>query len=62
MSKYNYPDSFEVCPYCGKRQEPCSEITSLARAYARAACRKKHDGVTIDELEVDVHPDLNPDL
>tara|TARA_B100000003_G_C10898056_1_gene358037 strand:- start:1046 stop:1207 length:162 start_codon:yes stop_codon:yes gene_type:complete len=42
--KYSYPnDPTEAkCPYCGKKQKPCSHITSLARAWARGACKKKH--------------------
>jgi hypothetical protein len=31
---------FITCPYCGKSDKPCSELTSLARAYSRNACRK----------------------
>ena len=30
------------CPYCGEQGKPCSHINSLARAYARSACKKKH--------------------
>jgi hypothetical protein len=30
------------CPYCGEKQKPCSHINSLARAWARDACKKKH--------------------
>jgi len=30
------------CPYCGESDKPCSEINSLARAWARDACKKKH--------------------
>jgi len=62
MAKFNYPNSSEKCPYCGEKQKPCSEITSLSRAYARAACRKKYNGVPIDKLIEDGHPDTNPDL
>ena len=32
------------CPYCGEKQKPCSHVNSLARAWARGACKKKHDG------------------
>ena len=60
MSKIS--DRYETCPYCGERDKPCSEITSLARAYARAICRKKHDGVTVGEPSVRVSEDLDPDL
>jgi len=55
-------DKYETCPYCGKREKPCSEITSLARAHARAFCRKKNNGVTVDDLSTMVSEDLNPDL
>ena len=30
------------CPYCGEKQKPCSYVNSLARAWARGACKKKH--------------------
>jgi len=60
MSKIS--DRYETCPYCGERDKPCSEITSLARAYARAVCRKKHDGVTVEEPSVRVSEDLDFDL
>ena len=60
MSKIS--DGYEVCPYCGERNKPCSEITSLARAHARAVCRNKHNGVTVEELSVKVSEDLDPDL
>lgn len=60
MSKIS--DRYETCPYCGERDKPCSEITSLARAYARAVCRKNHNGVTIREPSVRVSEDLDPDL
>ena len=55
-------NKYETCPYCGKRGKPCSEITSLARAYARAFCRNKNNGVTVDDLSTMVSEDLNPDL
>jgi prepilin signal peptidase PulO-like enzyme (type II secretory pathway) len=32
------PDSF--CPYCGKKNKPCSHVNSLSRAWARGACKK----------------------
>ena len=60
MSKIS--DRYETCPYCGERDKPCSEITSLARAHARAVCRKKHDGVTVEEPSVRVSEDLDFDL
>ena len=60
MSKIS--DRYETCPYCGERDKPCSEITSLARAHARAVCRKKHNGVTVGEPSVRVSEDLDPDL
>lgn len=31
-----------ICPYCGKKQSPCSYVNSLSRAWARDACSKKH--------------------
>lgn len=30
------------CPYCGKKNKPCSHINSLSRAWARQACKKKN--------------------
>jgi hypothetical protein len=30
------------CPYCGKKQKPCSYVNSLSRSWARSACAKKH--------------------
>jgi hypothetical protein len=62
MTKFTYPESFSECPYCGEQNKPCSDITSLARAYARAACRKKHDGVTIKDLSIPMSEDLEFDL
>jgi hypothetical protein len=60
MSKIS--DKYETCPYCGERDKPCSEITSLARAHARAVCRKKHNGVPLEEPSVRVSEDLDSDL
>ena len=28
------------CPYCGKKQKPCSYVNSLSRFWARSACKK----------------------
>ena len=58
----NILDGYEVCPYCGERDKPCSEITSLARAHARAVCRKKHNGVPLEQSSTQVSEDLDPDL
>ena len=46
MAKFSYPNDppDAKCPYCGKKGKPCSNVDSLARAYCRAACRKKHEG------------------
>jgi hypothetical protein len=30
----------EQCPYCGKKQKPCSYVNSLTRSWARDACKK----------------------
>lgn len=62
MPKFTYPDSLSSCPYCGEMGKPCSEITSMARAYARDACRKKHGGVPIEELSSTPTYDPDPDL
>ena len=32
-----------VCPYCGQKKKSCSNVDSLARAYARAACKKQNE-------------------
>lgn len=34
------PDA--TCPYCGEKQKACSHVNSLARAWARGACKKKY--------------------
>jgi len=41
--KFKYPnDPKDVrCPYCGESGKPCSYVDSMARAYARGACKKK---------------------
>lgn len=33
----------DVCPYCGKKQKPCSHVNSLSRAWARSACKTKNE-------------------
>lgn len=55
-------NDYKICPYCGMEDKPCSEVTSLARAWARDACRKKHNGVPIEEPSIMVSEDLNLDL
>ena len=62
MSKFSYPDSLSTCPYCGEKNKPCSDITSLARAYARAACRKKYGGVAVQDPSTTTSEDLDLDL
>ena len=44
MPKFSYPNDppDAKCPYCGKSGKPCSNIDSMARAYARGACKKKN--------------------
>jgi hypothetical protein len=39
-----------VCPYCGQKGRPCTYVNSMARAYARAACKKKHPPMPDGEL------------
>jgi hypothetical protein len=46
----NPEEAFTRCPYCGESNRPCSQITSLATAYARDACRKKSLGVPFTSL------------
>jgi hypothetical protein len=33
------------CPYCGEENKVCSYINSMARAYGRSACAKKHNDI-----------------
>jgi len=49
MQKFLYPNDPEdsKCPYCGESGKPCSHVNSMARAYARGACAKKHNNVKI---------------
>jgi hypothetical protein len=62
MPKFQYPDSFSTCPYCGEKGKPCSEITSMARAYARDACKKLHGGVPVSKENTGKLYDPEPDL
>jgi len=39
-----------VCPYCKQSGRPCTFVNSTARAYARAACKKKHSPVPNEKL------------
>ena len=47
MSKKRKKEKDSKCPYCGEQGKPCSYLKSLASAYARGACAKKHDNVKI---------------
>jgi len=38
-----------VCPYCQRSGRPCTFVNSMARAYARAACKKKNAAKTETE-------------
>jgi hypothetical protein len=42
--KFNYPNdpSDSKCPYCNEKGKPCSNVDSMARAYARGACKNKY--------------------
>ena len=42
MPKFLYPNDppDSKCPYCGEKEKPCSNVDSMARAYARGACKK----------------------
>ena len=44
MKKFKYPNDPEnaTCPHCGQKQNPCSYVNSLARGWARQACKYKH--------------------
>ena len=44
MPKFSYPNDppDAKCPYCGEKGKPCSHVDSMARAYARGACKKKY--------------------
>jgi|DEB0MinimDraft_10_1074344.scaffolds.fasta_scaffold03338_2 hypothetical protein len=50
--------NFGSCPYCGKTDQPCSDITSEARANARAFCRKKHNYEPLEKLSTGILEDL----
>lgn len=45
MSKFKYPNDLldAKCPHCGESGKPCSNVDSMARAYARGACKKKNE-------------------
>lgn len=45
MPKFSYPNDppDTKCPYCGQSGKPCSNVDSMARAYARGACKKNND-------------------
>jgi|MDTC01.1.fsa_nt_gb hypothetical protein len=43
------------CPYCGKFDTLCADVTSLSRAWARSACMLKHKGVPLSKLSSDGH-------
>ena len=30
------------CPYCGKKQRPCSYVNSVSRSWARERCAKEN--------------------
>jgi hypothetical protein len=53
MPKFLYPDDplDSKCPYCGEHGKPCSFVSSMARAYARGACAKKHNNVKIHSTD-----------
>ena len=42
-----------ACPYCGKLDTLCADVTSLSRAWARSACMRKHQGVPVSKLSSD---------
>lgn len=42
-----------ACPYCGKLDTLCADVTSLSRAWARSACMRKHKGVPVPKLSSD---------
>lgn len=50
MSKFKYPNDplDSKCPYCGKTQQPCSNVDSMTRAYARGICAKIHNKDRMD--------------
>ena len=39
---YSMDSLNSFCPYCGEKGKPCSHIDSMARAYARGACKNKY--------------------
>jgi len=52
MTKFKYDDPKEsVCPYCGESQQPCSNLNSMTRAYARGICARKHNNIKIHNTD-----------
>jgi hypothetical protein len=53
MPKFSYPNDppNSKCPYCGESDKPCSNVDSMARAYARGACSKRHDNIKIHNTD-----------
>jgi len=41
-TKYPHDPQEAFCPHCGEKQRPCSYVNSLARGWARQACKYKH--------------------
>lgn len=51
-----------ACPYCGKLDTLCADVTSLSRAWARSACMLKHKGIPLSKLSSDEETDPNSRL
>lgn len=52
MTKFKYDDpEGSVCPYCGESQQPCSNVNSMTRAYARGICARKHNNIKIHNTD-----------
>jgi hypothetical protein len=54
--------NFCSCLCGGKTDQPCSDITSEARANARAFCRKKDNHEPLEKLSTGISEDLEPRL
>jgi len=50
------------CPYCGKFDTLCADVTSLSRAWARSACMLKHKGIPLSKLSSNDETDPNSRL
>lgn len=43
INSYSNDPLDSICPFCGRKQKPCSYVNSLSRAWSRSACKKKNE-------------------